>query len=52
MFRHYLQHFEILLKFEKSAHFNGIILQDVFLKRLHIDFFSKILQKVKIVILR
>ena len=27
MFRHYLKHFEILLKSVKSAHYNGIFLQ-------------------------
>ena len=51
MFRHHLQYFEIFSKCVKSAHFNEFCLT-VFLKVLNIYLFTKIFQKVKIVMLQ
>ena len=50
MFRHHLQYFETFLKCVKSAHFNEIC--TVFLKVLNIYLFTKIFQKIKIVMLQ
>ena len=51
MFYHQLQYFEIFFKCIKSAHFNEM-LSTVFLKVLNIYLFTKIFQKVNIVILQ